>query len=393
VVKPVIRLIYITRSDISWYSRNANAYQKPFLLSEAFDLTLICPAGTIVPEEIAAKCTVIRVECGDVRNSWSLWKVVRFMTGAWREILACGNNEHKDVATGFDIPCLMLGWLAKRRLGVRWIVFCWDPPALSWRDKRGVLARGVVAGVDRLFKWLVKDADRLVLNINPGVLNEMGVQPHEKQLIQMVNGFAPLVEGSGESCGSLDPWLIGVLSVATQAKGLNLTLDAFIVLAKDYPQLRIIWIGDVADDVREALLKRLSNEGISLDRFVLAGRMAQQDAFRSLKACGILLHPYLAVPSLKWNYPLKIVEYMSMDRAIVAGDTPGVRSYITDEANGLLFKAGDVEDLCSKLSRIVGNQAEQKRLGQQAKRDSQNFEWPRLNSDLESKLTEGLKHG
>jgi glycosyltransferase involved in cell wall biosynthesis len=387
------QMIYITRSDISWYSRNANAYQKPLMLSEAFELTLICPAGTTVPDAIAKKCQVVQVACGDTRTGWSLWKVLRFMKGAWLEILASSKKDQNDVATGFDFPCLMLGWLAKRRLGVKWIVFCWDPPALSWRDKGGVVARGVVTGVNRLFKRLVKDADRLVLNIHPGVLNEMGVQPREKQLIQMSNGFMPLVEEKADVCEHCDSWLIGVLSNATQAKGFNLALDAFVALAKDLPRLRMIWIGDVADDIRVALSNRLSIEGITSERFVLMGRMAQHDAFRSLKTCGILLHPYLAMPSLKWNYPLKLIEYMSMGQAIVAGDTPGVRNYISDGANGLLFTAGDVQDLFKKLSSILGNEHEQKRLGQQAQMDAARFEWPKLNLELASKLIEGLKHG
>jgi len=393
MVKTVTRLIYITRSDISWYSRNANAYQKPLMLSEAFDLTLLCPQGTTVPDEIAAKCRVVQVACGDTRTGWSLWKVLRFMKGAWREIVASRKKEQQDVATGFDIPCLILGWLAKRRLGARWTVFCCDPPALSWRDKGGVGARSVVMGVNRLFKWLVKDADRLVLNIHPGVLNEMGVQPHESQLIQMSNGFMPLVEDDTDVCENCDSWLIGVLSNATHAKGFNFALAAFVALAKEFPRLRMIWIGDVADDIRAALSNRLSSEGIPSERFILMGRMAQQDAFRTLKTCGVLLHPYLAMPSLKWNYPLKVVEYMSLGRALVAPDLPGVNRYIRNQENGLLFKAGDVKDLSMLLRSIAGNEAEQRRLGKQAQQDAKKFEWPKLNLELASKLTEGMRHG
>jgi glycosyltransferase involved in cell wall biosynthesis len=386
-----MKICYICRSDISWYSRNANAYQKPLMLSEAFDLTLVCPQGTTVPDEIAAKCRVVQVACGDVQKGWSLWKVMSFMKAAWRAVFYC-NNEQADVATGFDMPCLILGWLAKRRLGARWIVFCWDPPALSWRDKGGVLARIVVMGVDGLFRFLVKDADRLVLNIHPGLLDEMGYCPKKGQLLSMPNGYMPLLGQDDESTYG-DPWLIGVLSNAATAKGFHLVLDAFIALATEYPRLRFIWIGDVAEAMRLEWSRRLEKAGIAVARYVLTGKIPQQEAFRTLSGCGILLHPYLAVPSLKWNYPLKVVEYMSLGRALVASDLPGVSQYIRNQENGLLFKAGDAKALSTLLRTIAENEAEQRRLGKQAQQDAKNFEWPKLNLEMATKVTEGMRHG
>ena len=123
------------------------------------------------------------------------------------------------------------------------------------------------------------------------------------------------------------------------------------------------------------------------------GRLEHQDAFRQLAQCGILIHPYLAVPSLKWNYPLKLVEYMSMGRAIVAADLPGVRAYITPDVNGLLFAGGVAGELAKTLRRILGDEREQARLGCQAKQDAGKFEWPNLNRELAAKLYEGCSHG
>jgi glycosyltransferase involved in cell wall biosynthesis len=362
-------MIYITRSDISWYSKNANAYQKPLMLSEAFDLTLVCPQGTTVPDEIAEKCRVVKVACGDVRSGWSLWTVARFMKGAWREIFCCSKKEREEIflATGFDFPSLMLGWLTKRRLGAKWIVFCWDPPALSWRDKGGVLARCVATGVDCLFKWLVKDADRLVLNIHPGLLKEMGYVPRTGQVIQTING-------TGDSCfinaQEQEHATIGIVANATEAKGLRLVLEAFVSVKKKVPQLKVVWIGDKPN---VGWMEKVP------DGVEFTGRLEHRQTLERLGACGIAIHAYLDVPSLRWNYPLKVLEYMALGKTIIAAELPGVRELIQDGVNGLLFKPGDVDALCRAIEMAIGNQELSKRLGAQAKWDAEKYRWSKLN--------------
>lgn len=398
-------LQYITRSDVSWYSRNANAYQKPLMLSHAFDLTVIQPEGVTLPSEIAQGCRLEWIPCGDGSKRWTVRQMFRFIVGCARYVskLKLGGRYSSGrgcmcptgliIATGFDIPCLLLGWWLKQRWKLKWFVFCWDPPVLSWRDRTDIFGRWVVACVNMIFRLTVRRADRLVLNIHAGMLGEVGFQPRGVQLVQMFNGCRPRKDGEETACGPGDPWCVGILSNATRSKGFDLVQDAFVLLAQKMPRLRIIWIGEVTDEVRVMSLNRLERSGISSSRFVLAGKVEQVEAFRILAKCGILLHPYLDLPSLRWNYPLKLVEYLSIGHAIVAADLPGVRAYITDGNNGLLYAAGDAHDLCRTLGGLVGNEKDQARLGLQAKKDSEKFEWPKLNQELAVKLHEGCSHG
>ena len=394
------RVIYLTRSDVSWYSRNANAYQKPWMLSRVFDLTVIQPEGVTLPAEIAGNCRLERISCGDVSRRWSLGQMIRFLAGCLGRVanlrrqsrssseLRCAQPVCLTVATGFDAPCLLAGWWLRRRRGWKWFVFCWDPPALTWRDRTDIRSRLVVACAELIFRVTVRHADRLVLNIHSGLLDEIGFRPQGAQLIPMFNGAVPRQECAESADGPGDPWCIGVLAQATREKGYDLVLDAFALLAKNRPLLRFIWIGEVGKEQRAWAVSRLGRAGISSERFVLAGRLEQAEAFRRLSDCGILLHPYLAVPSLKWNYPLKVVEYMSAGRAIVAADSPGVRAYIADGENGLLFRAGDPEELAKALGKILGDGRGQARFGERAKQDAKKFEWPNLNRELAVKLYE-----
>ena len=386
--------VYLTRSDISWYTPNANAYQKPLVLARVFDLTLVCPDGLRVPEEIACSCRIRTVKCGDVSTRWTILQCFRFMVASCRTIIAMHRDalrasHHICVATGFDIPCLVLGWWTKRVLGRRWLVFCWDPPALSWRDRNDFSGRLVVKAVNLIFRQTVRFADRLVLNIHPHILKEIGYPPAEAQLIQMLNGYETSPVQQREVDPAIDPWLVGVLSRATVTKGFDLVMEAFVKLAVDNPKLRLMWIGEIGQDVGAAVFERLKRVGICPKRLVFTGKVAHQDALRRLQECGVLLYPYLAVPSLQWNYPLKLAEYMSLGRAIVAADLPGARTYIENGSNGLLFRAGDLDALMKTLGKIAGDESAQFRLANQAKRDAENIQWPKLNQELIEKIREG----
>jgi glycosyltransferase involved in cell wall biosynthesis len=356
------------------------------MLSEVFDLALVSPQGTTVPDEIAEKCRVVQVASGDVRRGWSMWTAVRFMKGAWRAIFYWSKEEQKEffavakkdgkrnvpvVATGFDFPCLMLGWWTKRRLGARWIVFCWDPPALSWRDNGGVLARGVVAGVNGLFKWLVRDADRLVLNIHPGLLKEIGYEPRAGQLIQSANGTGDFCGGITEQKQELEA--IGIVANATEEKGLRLVMEAFVRVKTKVSQLKVTWIGDKPD----ARWMEKVPEDIEF-----TGWLEHKQAMEKLESCRIAIHAYLDVPSLRWNFPLKVLEYMALGKTIVAAELPGVRELIQDGVNGLLFKPGDIDDFCRVLEKALSNQELSNRLGAQAKRDAEKYKWSTLNQSV-----------
>jgi glycosyltransferase involved in cell wall biosynthesis len=381
-------LIYVTRADLSWYSRNANAYQKPLLLAQGFDVALFHPEGTSVPAELARACKPVAVACGNVAGGWSVWKSLRFVLNSLRKAhaLAGGSLRPEGVATGFDMPCLFIGWWLKRRFGFRWFVFCWDPPALSWRDRTDIVARAVVSGVDLFFRATVRQADRLVLNSHPGLLGEIGFRPPEGQLIPMRNGYVPPSAGHKGREVQPDVWRIGVLSNASSAKGVDLVLDAFLKIACALPRLRVVWVGAAAEAVRAACLARLKQAEVEPSRFALLGPAEHGEALSTLASCGVLVYPYLGVPSLKWNYALKVVEYMSLGRAVLAADTPGARDYITDGVNGLLFRAGEAADLAAKLSQIAGNGVEQVRLGQRAERDAERARWPEMNLSVVAKL-------
>ena len=80
----------------------------------------------------------------------------------------------------------------------------------------------------------------------------------------------------------------------------------------------------------------------------------------------------------RWMSPLKLFEYMSEGKAIVASDLPVVREVLKHGSNALLVPSNDVVAWGNAIDLLRQNPSLQQRLGQQALDDFRaNHTWKR----------------
>lgn len=322
-----MKAVYITRSDIGWYSKNANAYRKALEVVSQCETTLCVSVACRVPPEIAQKAArVVRFRrAGELLKPGCAW------TGA-------------RVFTGFDFPSMSVAAKLKRRWGCAWTVFCWDPPSLSHRDRFPPLRWTI----DGLFRHFVRRCDRLVLNIHPGLLREVGFSQSQidawvssgRLELRMQDAFDDLSSETlppVATSGAFD-YDVGVLSDWSAAKGGPLVAAAL----RERPAARCLWIGNPPRNAAD------------FPQIAFAGRLGQPDAFARLAKCRVLLAPYLPVRSLRWNYVLKIFEYLPLGRPVLASDNPGNAAVAARFPGRVaLFRGGDRDDLVAKLDEIA----------------------------------------
>lgn len=314
-VVAMVRAIYINRSDISWYSKNANVYRKALEVVTKYEATLCVSCRCRIPEEIASKAK----------------KIVRFnsvhdLVGELYPSLEL--TRETRLFTGFDFPSMQVALKLKRWHGADWTVFCWDPPSLSHRDRFAPLRWSI----DALFRFYVRRCDRFVLNIHPGLLEEIGFTQAE---LAAWRESGKLEQRMQDAFDGMEPaefreeaaeWEVGILSNELPSKGRELVKDATSRLAAEGCRLRAVWVNG----------------------------LPQEEAFAKLKKCRVLLAPYLPVRSLKWNYVLKLFEYLQIGRPILASDNPGNVQVAERFAGRIkLFKSGDAADLAAKLKEML----------------------------------------
>jgi glycosyltransferase involved in cell wall biosynthesis len=92
---------------------------------------------------------------------------------------------------------------------------------------------------------------------------------------------------------------------------------------------------------------------------------------------------FLVVPSIGYeNFPMAIAEAFACARPVIASRLGALPSLIRDGVTGLLFEAGNDQDLASKLRELVDDPRRRIEMGRVARRESLDRYGPKLNLEL-----------
>ena len=107
----------------------------------------------------------------------------------------------------------------------------------------------------------------------------------------------------------------------------------------------------IGDGVQRQDLEKLSKELGLQDRVVFHGKIAHEEVESYYQSSKILI-----VPS-RWPEPFGMVglEAMRHGMPVIAFDVGGIPEWLTDQKNGLLVKAGDVDGLANAVTSLLSN--------------------------------------
>jgi PEP-CTERM/exosortase A-associated glycosyltransferase len=142
-------------------------------------------------------------------------------------------------------------------------------------------------------------------------------------------------------------------------EGLEILIEAMALLRQARPRAKLLIVGDGPNRKElEDAAKRL-NLG---PRIHFAGRVPHARVREIYAVASVLVYPRLDTLTTRLTTPLKPLEAMAMQRAVVVSDLPALRELIQDGVTGLLFPAGDAQALAGRLERLLASPQEQQRL-------------------------------
>ncbi len=174
------------------------------------------------------------------------------------------------------------------------------------------------------------------------------------------NGIDPELYGPGPAAGfGDDPNLLVIGSVAglRPEKDFLSLVHAFAKLHGEFPQVRLLLVGSGEDRAR--LANRISELG-------LGGVSHLEQETRDVAAWLRNLSIFV-LPSLTEAFSNSLMEAMSCARACVASRVGGNPELIRHESEGLLFEAGNADDLAVQLRRLIVDAELRQRLASAAR--------------------------
>ena len=139
-----------------------------------------------------------------------------------------------------------------------------------------------------------------------------------------------------------------------RGKGTFDLLRAFAQVAGRFPHLRLVCGG--VGSIEE--VRRLAAQLGVAERLDCPGWLDPERKRAALEAATIF-----ALPSYAEGMPMALLEAMSWGLAAVATPVGGIPQVVTDDRNGLLIAAGDVDGLAAALTRLMSDPALRQRLG------------------------------
>ncbi|RPI56956.1 MAG: glycosyltransferase family 1 protein [Acidobacteria bacterium] len=169
-----------------------------------------------------------------------------------------------------------------------------------------------------------------------------------------------------------DSVIVGWAGILREWHGVDLLLQA----VAGVPGLKLLIIGDGPDRERlESVIQRLNIAG----RVMFTGRVSHADVVRYIGAVDIAVS---AADRTGYASPMKLLEYMAMERATVAPRSANIEDLIDHDVDGLLFEPDNKDALMAALRRLALDEALRLRLGSQARIKVTHFRNWRRNAQI-----------
>lgn len=180
--------------------------------------------------------------------------------------------------------------------------------------------------------------------------------------------------------------IIGTVTRLRAEKGNEYFLKAASEVLKIFPKTKYIIVGDgpIREELQQ-LCKKLNIE----EKVIFYGFSNNVQKMYSLFDITI-------IASVAEAFPYALLEAIAMGKAVVSTDTDGPKEILVNGETGLLVPVKDSKMLAKKIIYLLENEEEIKRLGLNAKKESEKYDIniyvKKLEEEYQNLLSEGSKY-
>ena len=164
-------------------------------------------------------------------------------------------------------------------------------------------------------------------------------------------------------------------------------VDVFVQALAKAPGVRGLIVGGHPAEADLGRVRGLVRDLDLTSRVEITGLVAPGEVVQRLSQADILVLPNTASAiSERYTSPLKLFEYLTLGRPIVASDLPAIREILEDGRTALLVAPGDAAALAAAFERLAADASLAGRLGASALALAPSYTWEARAARLEPAL-------
>ena len=210
--------------------------------------------------------------------------------------------------------------------------------------------------------WAVKKADAVTV-ICEGLRKDLIARGIEAGKITVIPNAVDVEQFSvgGKPDSELEMKLglggsrvLGFIGSFYAYEGLDLLIAALPMILRQAPDVKVLLVGGGPQD------RELKQQAMALglkDRVVFTGRVPHDEVNRYYDLVDVLVYARHPMRLTELVTPLKPLEAMAQGRLMVASDVGGHQELIEDGKTGVLFQAGNADDLAGKVVALLQDDA------------------------------------
>ena len=144
------------------------------------------------------------------------------------------------------------------------------------------------------------------------------------------------------------------------AKGVHILIEAWKRWGKEAPRLEIIGDGPMKDE-----LLRSVNTSEAAGSVSFAGNVPREEVLKHLSTAKLLILPSLCYE----GFPMVVQEAYALGVPVAASKIGSLPFLVRDDVTGILFAPGSPEDLRTRITALLADDARLEKLGMNARRE------------------------
>lgn len=311
-------------------------------------------------------------------------------------------NGYSTIFTTHSSQCLLTGVLGFLP-NVTWIADIWDDPRLGgqirhYRDdkKKGLLpnkpySKTIVFIVFRLLQY----CDLIILSISEEIILDWPVTLPENKIYASTNGvdlgYTQTVEKTtcNKDSRNNDRFDIVYVGHVGRVRGLDVIVETAHKLKTIQSQeFRFVLVGSIDEQEQTWLDNKLDNNEIG-HMVDVCGQMEHREALRKIAMSDICINILpLEIDNYYYSYPIKILEYMALEKPIISTETNGIQTLLEDGYSALLLPNNNPSTLQEAILQLSTNKEYRLKIAKNAQRNIDQYDWKRITNMINEEISQ-----